>query len=77
MVGLAKRNDLRALPAIQRELRSASHGILCVEASEFLGHPSLLPLLLDLKDNLNPDVEDWMREQLEKSISRCETSEPS
>ena len=76
MVGLAKRTDLRALPAIERELRSKSHGSLCVEAAEFLGHPSLLPLLLDLKDNLNPDVENWVHEQLEKSIARCQTSEP-
>jgi HEAT repeat protein len=77
MVGLAKRKDLRALPAIERELRSKSHGSLCVEAAEFLGHPSLLPLLLDLKGRLNPDLENWMGGQLEKSISRCQTSEPA
>jgi HEAT repeat protein len=45
MVGLARRKDLRALPAIERELRGKCHGTLCVEAAELLGHPSLLPLL--------------------------------
>lgn len=71
MVGLAKRKDLRALPAIERELRSKSHGSLCVEAAEFLGHYSLHPLLLDLKNNLHPDAGEYGLEQVERAIESC------
>ncbi len=77
MVGLAKRKDLRALPAIERELRSESHSLLCVEAAELLGHPSLLPLLLELKDDLHPDAGQCALQQVDQAIESCQMPKTS
>lgn len=48
LVGLAKRGDMRALPAIERELQGESVGVLAIEAAEILAAPSCVPYLREL-----------------------------
>ncbi|MBS0658387.1 MAG: HEAT repeat domain-containing protein [Verrucomicrobia bacterium] len=50
LIGLAKRQDPRALGAIAAELSGEFWGSWCLEAAELLAHPDLYPLLVRCRE---------------------------
>jgi len=71
MIGLAKRHDPRALPAVIRELEGEFHGDWCLEAAEFLADPQLLPLLEQLRDSIPASTPASHFQYLEGAIAAC------
>lgn len=51
LVGLARRKDGRVLDLLRRELAGPDVIVLTLEAAEALGDPSLLPLLVQLRNS--------------------------
>lgn len=71
LIGLAKRHDPRAAPALMRELVGSFHGNWCLEAAELLGRPELLPLLLELRAKICPKDEAAFSAYLDQAIAAC------
>ncbi|MCC6142797.1 MAG: HEAT repeat domain-containing protein [Candidatus Hydrogenedentes bacterium] len=70
MVGLAKRGDMRVIPAIQEELETTDElGIAVLEAAAELGSPELLPQLRALESEIRGD--DLFETALADAIKRC------
>lgn len=71
--GLACRSDLRVIPVIARELQRTDCTAYYLDAATELASPELLPLLLQLRDDL-PEEEDasqyWLA-CLEDAIAAC------
>ena len=57
LVGLAKRNDLRAIAALKLELESDCIGCLAIEAAELIASNELYPLLVDLRGWWDIDID--------------------
>lgn len=51
LMGLTERRDERVLNALRRELEAGYAGTLVLEAAEAWAHPSLLPILIALRDS--------------------------
>jgi hypothetical protein len=66
IVGLARRKDARAVPAIAAELASGEVGTLAVEAASLIGDLTLHPALVALRDWWDVDVE-----LLDEAIQAC------
>jgi HEAT repeat protein len=66
LVGLARRNDQRVVPALKKELASDCVGYLPVEAAELIRSPELQNLLIKLRDGC-----DAPSESLERAIAAC------
>ncbi|MES2467560.1 MAG: HEAT repeat domain-containing protein [Verrucomicrobiota bacterium] len=71
LIGLAKRHDPRAAPALLRELAGPFHGNWCLEAAELLSRPELLPLLLELRAKICPKDEAAFSADLDQAIAAC------
>ncbi len=71
LIGLAKRHDPRAAPALLRELAGPFHGNWCLEAAELMGRPELLPLLLKLRKKLCPKDRASFSKDLARAIAAC------
>ena len=71
LIGLAKRHDPRAAPALLRELAGSFHGSWCLEAAHLLGSPELLPLLLELRAKICPKDEAAFSPDLDQAIAAC------
>ena len=71
LIGLAKRHDPRAAPALLRELAGSFHGSWCLEAAGLLGCPELLPLLLELRAKICPKDEAAFSADLDQAIAAC------
>jgi HEAT repeat protein len=70
MVGLAKRGDIRVIPAIQDELETTDElGIAVLEAAAELASPELLPQLRALESEIRGD--DLFETALADAIKRC------
>lgn len=69
IVGLARRGDRRALPALLEDLAGGG-GTLTCEAAELFADPQLLPALLALREDW-ADAEDYKRNALEEAIAAC------
>jgi HEAT repeat protein len=67
-VGLANRNDERAIEPLLHELSSGNVSGLAVEAAEALGDPRLYPALVALKSQLNDSPDS---QALENALARC------
>lgn len=75
LVGLARRRDPIALPAIKKRLEEAVVFELAIKAAELYPDPSLLPLLEDLRETMdwsedNP-ADNSYRRGLEAAIEAC------
>jgi HEAT repeat protein len=66
LVGLARRRDRRALPALQREIRGASVSPLAVEAATLFALPQLTKELIALRGRWDGDTY-----LLEQAIQAC------
>lgn len=75
LVGLAYRQDPRALAALPGELEREDVGILALKAAERLADQALLPHLEKLLARLTPEDNDLFRQQLLKAIVACQASE--
>lgn len=66
LIGLARRKDLRVVPALMKELSSDCVGTLAVEAAEEIGVPELRPALVRLRGwwDVDPAL-------LERAIVAC------
>ena len=71
LVGLARRNDPRAVDHIIRRLEDGDVGNLIVEATEALASPRCLPALYALRDD-EWDRDDPRGELLAAAIEACE-----
>jgi HEAT repeat protein len=71
LVGLARRNDRRVIPALSSELRSGFVEALAVEAAEHIGDPQLLADLIALRERWGPDCD-----SLENAITACSRERP-
>lgn len=69
-VALARRGDARVLPVLRDRLTGTDVGNLWVEAAAELAEPSLLPMLLALRE-MGWGVNDPRPEVLIEAISRC------
>lgn len=76
LAGLAQRRDERVLEPLRRELVGQSVGVLAVEASESLGDPSLLPLLLRLR-NSEGTADQYFNNVLDGAIEALERAKPA
>lgn len=72
MIGLAKRQDPRALAAVERELAGDYLGDWCLEAAESLALPSLLPALYQLKERVHAKSPGEHELSFESAIMACE-----
>ena len=75
LVGLALRKDPRVLEPLKRELSGSSVIILAVEAAEVLGDPSLLPLLVQLRDAPG-EADAYFQGVLQDAIAALERQQP-
>jgi HEAT repeat protein len=66
LVGLARRNDHRVVPALKKELALDYVGYSPVEAAELIRSPELQDLLIQLRDSC-----DASPESLERAIAAC------
>jgi HEAT repeat protein len=57
LIGLGRRRDVRALPALRRELAGEFVGSWCVEAAEEMGDPSLRAPLRALRARIGAEAE--------------------
>jgi hypothetical protein len=71
LVGLARRNDPRALDLVRAELRRDYAGSWVLEAAELVGDVSLLPLLVALRENWGEKNEEWFKKDLNEALEAC------
>jgi HEAT repeat protein len=71
LIGLAKRRDARALPALIRELKGDFYGSWSLEAAELVGNPQLLPLLIGLRDSVPTVDAVAFSGDFDRAISSC------
>ena len=71
LIGLARRHDARALPALVAELKGPFGGSWCLEAAELLAESSLLPLLIDLRGRVNEVDAAAFARDFEDAIAAC------
>jgi hypothetical protein len=69
MVGLAKRKDRRAIPAISTELASDCVENMAIEAATMMAAPQLYPLLIVFKERCGGN-----KELLSEAIAACTPS---
>jgi len=74
IIGLARRGDLHALPAVQGERRSGSFGRLILEAAAEIRDPSLYPLLTTLRHRRDVD-ETLLNEAMEACSPHSRSSD--
>ncbi|HEY1016744.1 MAG TPA: HEAT repeat domain-containing protein [Herpetosiphonaceae bacterium] len=70
LVGLARRKDSRALPALLADFADGWQGSLLFEAAGLLADPALLPSLQAIKDSWDKP-QDWEFAKLEDAIRDC------
>jgi HEAT repeat protein len=71
LVGLAARNDQRIIDLVRDELNRDFAGSWVLEAAELVGEPSLLPLLLALRDNWCDEDEKAFGGDLDRALKAC------
>ncbi|MDZ4289588.1 MAG: HEAT repeat domain-containing protein [Prosthecobacter sp.] len=71
LIGLAKRQDPRSLPALILELTGKFHGSWCLEAAQFLRDPQLLPLLVHLRSSVSTEDRAAFSNDFDEAISAC------
>ncbi|MCI5158089.1 MAG: hypothetical protein D3906_06530 [Candidatus Electrothrix sp. AUS1_2] len=73
LVGLARRKDARAFPAIVKEWAAHDVSILSIEAAEELADPDLVPHLMNLQESLEFTEEDqYFQDRIEDALLACE-----
>lgn len=72
MIGLARRGDQRACPAIDQELRGEFHGDWAIAAAELLAKREWLPLLQAQRGTLAPEDRDSFGGAFDAAISACQ-----
>jgi hypothetical protein len=73
LMGLARRRDPRALPALIRELEGAFEGSWCLEAAELLADPILVPKLVSLRAMLDPVDEGKFASEFDRAVAACQS----
>ncbi|WPD23619.1 MAG: HEAT repeat domain-containing protein [Candidatus Electrothrix scaldis] len=73
LVGLARRKDARAFPAIVKEWAAHDVSILSIEAAEELADPDLVPHLMNLQESLEFTEDDqYFQDRIEDALMACE-----
>ena len=75
LIGLSKRQDARALPALIKELNGPFYGSWCLEAAELLRDPQLLPLLKRLQQQASAEDAAAFASGFERAIKACGVEE--
>jgi HEAT repeat protein len=73
LVGLARRQDGRALGLVRRELASKIGNDLILDAAELLADPTLVDLLRAQRDDWDAEDEERFGSQLNAAIEACES----
>jgi HEAT repeat protein len=72
LVGLARRHDARMVDPLLHDLEMGYCGSLLLEAAAACGDPRLYPALLRLRETWENDPENWLSQELEAAIARCQ-----
>ncbi len=71
LIGLAKRQDRRVMPSLERELSGEYYGSWCVEAAALMADPVLADLLEDLRNRVPAEEAFSTLADFEAAIQAC------
>jgi HEAT repeat protein len=71
LIGLARRNDQRAIDLVREELKREYAGSWVLEAAELVGDSSLVPLLAALRDTWGDENEKYFGNALNQALEAC------